>query len=253
MCGLVGFLQAPDEAELLLSQHARRMADTLIHRGPDDSGVWADATAGIALGFRRLAILDLSPTGHQPMCSSDGRYVAVFNGEIYNYRDLRIELEQCGAHFRGTSDTEVILEGASLWGAEATIPRLWGMFAIALWDRKQRTLFLIRDRLGKKPMYYAQMSDVFLFGSELKALRAHPAFRAEVNRDALAAYLRYGYIPAPYSIYQRVYKLLPGSYVVVGPGQPPTVHPYWEARQVVESGRVNRLVLSDNEAIEGLD
>jgi len=101
------------------------MADTLIHRGPDDSGVWADATAGIALGFRRLAILDLSPTGHQPMCSSDGRYVAVFNGEIYNYRDLRVELEQCGAHCRGTSDTEVILEGASLWGVEATIPRLW--------------------------------------------------------------------------------------------------------------------------------
>src|SRR5712691_2660415 len=253
MCGLVGFLQSPDEAELLLCQHARRMADTLSHRGPDDSGVWADATTGIALGFRRLAILDLSPTGHQPMCSSDGRYVAVFNGEIYNYRDLRVELEQCGAHFRGTSDTEVLLEGASRWGAEATIPRLWGMFAIALWDRKQRTLFLIRDRLGKKPMYYAQMSDVFLFGSELKALRAHPAFRAEVNRDALAAYLRYGYVPAPYSIYRGVCKLLPGSYAVVKLCQPPVIHPYWEARRVVESGRANRLVMSDSEAIEGLD
>jgi asparagine synthase (glutamine-hydrolysing) len=253
MCGLVGFLQSPDAAELRLCQHARRMADTLSHRGPDDAGVWADATAGLALGFRRLAILDLSPTGHQPMCSSDGRYVGVFNGEIYNYRDLRVELEQCGAHFRGTSDTEVIVEGASQWGVEATIPRLWGMFAIALWDRQQRTLFLIRDRVGKKPLYYAQMREVFLFGSELKALRAHPAFRAEVNRDALAAYLRYGYIPAPYSIYHRVYKLLPGSYVVVRLGQPPVIHPYWEARRVVESGRGNRLIMSDGEAIEGLD
>jgi asparagine synthase (glutamine-hydrolysing) len=229
------------------------MANTLIHRGPDDVGVWADATTGIALGFRRLAILDLSPSGHQPMCSLDGRYIVVFNGEIYNYRNLRAELEQCGSHFRGTSDTEVILEGASLWGAEATIPRLWGMFALALWDRKLQTLFLVRDRLGKKPLYYAQMNGVFLFGSELKALRVHPAFRADIDRNALAAYLRYGYIPAPYSIYQRVYKLLPGSYVVVGPGQPPTVHPYWEARQVVETGRANRLVMSENEAIEGLD
>src|SRR5215467_7765543 len=135
MCGLIGFLQSPDETELLLCQHARRMADTLTHRGPDDSGVWADATAGIALGFRRLAILDLSPTGHQPMFSADGRYAVVFNGEIYNYRDLRAELEKYGVHFRSTSDTEAILEGAALWGVEAMIPRLWGMFAIALWDR----------------------------------------------------------------------------------------------------------------------
>ena len=253
MCGLVGFLQSPDEAELLLCQHARRMADTLSHRGPDAAGVWADASAGIALGFRRLAILDLSPTGHQPMCSADDRYVAVFNGEIYNYRDLRVELEQCGARFRGTSDTEVILEGASRWGAEAIMPRLWGMFAIALWDRQQRTLFLIRDRVGKKPLYYAQMRAVFLFGSELKALRAHPAFRTEVNRDALATYLRYGYVPAPYSIYQGVYKLLPGSYAMVRFGQPPIMHPYWDARRVVESGLRNRLVMSDGEAIAGLD
>ena len=129
------------------------MADTLTHRGPDDSGAWVDPNAGIALGFRRLAILDLSPTGHQPMHSADSRYVLIFNGEIYNYRELRVELEHLGCRFRGTSDTEVILAGCSMWGVEATLPRLWGMFAIALWDRQERVLMLSRDRVGKKPLY----------------------------------------------------------------------------------------------------
>jgi asparagine synthase (glutamine-hydrolysing) len=187
------------------------------------------------------------------MHSADGRFVVIFNGEIYNYRELRDELERCGARFRGTSDTEVILEGASRWGSEQVIPRLWGMFAIALSDRQERTLLLARDRLGKKPLYYSQMEGVFLFGSELKALRAHPAFRAEIDRDALVAYTRYGYVPAPYSIYKRVQKLPPGYYASIRAGQSLKPKPYWNARRVVEQGLENRLELTDTEAIEQLD
>jgi asparagine synthase (glutamine-hydrolysing) len=236
-----------------LYEQARLMADTLRHRGPDDQGVWTDPDAGVALGFRRLSILDLSPTGHQPMSSGDGRYVVVYNGEIYNFQDLREELEKRGAHFRGTSDTEVLLEGCSCWGPEATIPRLWGMFAIALWDRQERTLLLARDRLGKKPLYYWQDGATFLFGSELKALRAHPSFSAEIDRDALAAYLRFGYVPAPLCIYRNAHKLPQGCMAVVHAGHPPETRPYWDARQVVRDGLRGRLDLSDGEAADQLD
>lgn len=253
MCGITGFWQNPTSDEITLRQRAIDMASILSHRGPDDSGIWCDPDTGLAFGFRRLAILDLSPTGHQPMHSTDGRFVVIFNGEIYNYRELRDELERCGTRFRGTSDTEVILEGASRWGSEQVIPRLWGMFAIALWDRQERTLLLARDRLGKKPLYYSQMEGVFLFGSELKALRAHPAFHAEIDRDALVAYMRYGYVPAPYSIYKRVQKLPPGHYASIRAGQSLKPEPYWNARRVVEQGLENRLELTDIEAIEQLD
>jgi asparagine synthase (glutamine-hydrolysing) len=253
MCGLTGYWQTPGAPEWAMCEQVKCMADTVTHRGPDDSGAWVDPAAGIALGFRRLAILDLSPTGHQPMFSADGRYVVIFNGEIYNYRDLRAELEQRGIRFRGSSDTEVILEGCSIWGPEATIPRLWGMFALALWDRQERVLILARDRVGKKPMYYTQMNDAFIFGSELKALRAHPAFQAEIDRDALALYLRFGYVPSPHSIYQGVHKLPPGHYAVVREARRPELHCYWDARRVVETGLARQLNLSDAEAIEGLD
>lgn len=253
MCGITGFLQTRGEGEAQMCQTVSRMMDTLVHRGPDDSGAWVDPAAGIALGFRRLAILDLSPTGHQPMFSLDGRYVLIFNGEVYNYRDLRAELEGLGHRFRGTSDTEVILAGACQWGAEVVIPRLWGMYAFALWDRQARTLILVRDRLGKKPMYYAQVNGVLLFGSELKALRAHPVFQPEVDRDVLALYLRHGYVPAPYAIYQGVRKLPAGCYAVIRAGQSPAVHHYWNARQVVECGLSQRLSLSDREAVAQLD
>ncbi len=253
MCGLTGFWQTAGDGEATLCQRVKHMMDTIVHRGPDDEGAWVDAEAGIALGFRRLAILDLSPTGHQPMFSANGRYAIIFNGEIYNYRDLRAELEGRGARFRGASDTEVILEGAVQWGVEAIIPRLWGMFAIALWDRQERALWLARDRVGKKPMYYARMNGAFLFGSELKALRAHPAFEAETDRDALALYLRYGYVPSPHSIYRGVHKLPPGCYAVVREGQQPEIRCYWDARQVVEFGLTQRLSISDGEAVEGLD
>jgi asparagine synthase (glutamine-hydrolysing) len=253
MCGLTGYWQPRGESESILYLQVEQMADTLTHRGPDDSGVWVDPAAGIAFGFRRLSILDLSPTGHQPMISSDQRYVIVFNGEIYNYLELRKELEQLGRHFRGSSDTEVILEACSAWGIAAAIPRLWGMFAIALWDKHEKTLVLARDRLGKKPLYYGQMGRVFMFGSELKALRAHPDFRSEIDRDALTLYLRHGYVPAPHSIYKNVKKLPQGYLAILRPEGSLILKPYWEARQVIECGLADPLKLSDAEAVDELE
>jgi len=252
MCGITGFVSLHDNA--FISKEAfSGMIGSLTHRGPDDQGMWFDDKAGVAFGFRRLSIIDLSPNGHQPMHSGDGRYVIIFNGEIYNYLELRKELEQLGHSFRGSSDTEVILEGCSAWGAESTIPRLWGMFAIAIWDRNDRVLLLARDRLGKKPLYYGQMDGVLMFGSELKALRAHPAFRSEIDHEALTLYLRHGYIPAPYSIYQNIRKLPQGFIAILRSDQPLKLQPYWEARQVIESGLRDPLRIADSEAVEELE
>jgi asparagine synthase (glutamine-hydrolysing) len=164
------------------------MTSCLLHRGPDDAGVWVDEEAGVALGHRRLSIVDLSPLGHQPMEARGGRYMVAFNGEIYNFPELRRELEGKGHRFRGHSDTEVLLASVEEWGVEASLRRFVGMFAFALWDRAERTLILCRDRLGEKPLFYGWSGGVFLFGSELKALRAHPRWRGEVDRDALALY-----------------------------------------------------------------
>jgi asparagine synthase (glutamine-hydrolysing) len=234
------------------------MADQLIHRGPDDSGVWVDAEAGVALGFRRLAIVDLSPAGHQPMTSSSGRYVIVFNGEVYNFGELRKELESRGHAFRGRSDTEVMLEAVSEWGLEAAVKKFVGMFAFALWDRRERVLHLVRDRLGIKPLYCGWQGKTFLFGSELKALRAHPDFDPEINRDALALYLRYGYIPQPYSIYQGIRKLPPGHILSLGAGAQTPLElsqtaSYWSAQEVYENGAANPWRGSEDEAVEELD
>src|SRR5215210_3883336 len=216
MCGITGFRNTTlqQSADEMLAT-TRRMSDTLLHRGPDDEGAWADAAAGIALGFRRLSIIDLSPEGHQPMASADGRYVLIFNGEIYNFRELRRELEANGHGFRGHSDTEVMLAAFTEWGFERAIKLFNGMFALALWDKRERVLYLTRDRLGEKPLYYGFAGETFLFGSELKALRAHPDFRAEIDRDALALFLRYNYIPAPYSIYRNIYKLPPATFIAL--------------------------------------
>ena len=243
MCGIAGVWQPRVTDCDGLREPVRRMASSLRHRGPDDAGEWADPAAGVALGFRRLAILDLSPTGHQPMISHDGRFVTVFNGEIYNHRDLRATLEKSAVRFRGTSDTEVILEACSAWGVKAAVPRLWGMFAIAIWDRRDRVLTLARDRIGKKPLYYGYSGDTFLFGSELKAIRAFPGFAGEIDRDALLLYLRFGYLPAPHSIYRGIAKLPQGTIATVRPGEAPRIEPYWQARQVVEEGLANRLDL----------
>ncbi len=213
MCGIAGIFDPGTSTTAIdLAAAAGAMATELQHRGPDDAGVWVDPAAGIGLGFRRLAILDLSPAGNQPMVSADGRYVIAFNGEIYNHLDLRPELERHNrTTFHGHSDTETILAGFVAWGIEATIRRSVGMFAIAVWDRVARALTLIRDRLGEKPLYYGWAGPTFLFGSELDALRAHPAFAPEINRDALALYYRHRYVSFTYSIYRGVYKLPPGS------------------------------------------
>ena len=240
MCGLAGFLEA---ARALPSEELHaivgRMAGTVRHRGPDAGGAWVDPSAGVAFGFRRLAILDLSEGGSQPMVSACGRYVTVFNGEIYNFRALRARLEAAGHVFRGHSDTEVMLAAFTAWGVEAALPRLNGMFAFAVWDRAARVLRLARDRVGEKPLYYGWAGRSFLFGSELKVLRAHPAFRAEIDRSALALYLRHKYVPAPFSIYAGVRKLPPGTLLTLAldaPGQLPEPRPYWSAREVAETG-----------------
>ena len=258
MCGLTGFLDKrgafpADEAGALVA----RMQQTMFLRGPDDGGEWVDPAAGIALGFRRLAIVDLSPAGHQPMASASERYVIAFNGEVYNSERLRKELSEAGLSpaFRGHSDTEVMLACFEAWGVEAAVKKFIGMFAIALWDRQERTLHLIRDRLGVKPLYYGLFGNTLLFGSELKPFRAHPAFKREVDRDALTLLLRHNYIPAPYSIYKSVRKLLPGTILTIlscdDAEREPV--PYWSAKEVAERGVANQFEGGDEEAIEQLD
>lgn len=261
MCGVAGFLGTPGAASRdELQRTVARMAEALRHRGPDDGGTWVDAEAGMALGHRRLSVVDLSPAGHQPMPSACGRYVIAFNGEIYNFRALRRELEARaeggGAAFRGHSDTEVMLAAISRWGVETALTRFNGMFAFALWDRAARRLHLGRDRLGEKPLYYGWIGRTFLFGSELKALRAHPDFEADVDRDALSLYLRYNCIPAPHSIYRGVYKLPPGTTLTVEASDRasrPAPVPYWSARVVAARGAAASFTGSAEDAIARLD
>ena len=256
MCGISGFL---DTSRRRGTEELRDivlgMANTLRHRGPDDFGAWVDAATGIALGHRRLSILDLSPLGHQPMHSASGRYALSFNGEIYNFRALRSELEDLGHTFRGHSDTEVMLACFSQWGVHQAVKRFNGMFAFALWDREERLLHLARDRFGEKPLHYGWLGKTFVFASELKAVRAHPDFEADIDRDVLALYFRYGYIPAPYSIYRGVSKVLPGTVLTIAPetGSHPTVTPYWSVRAVAEQGSANPFTGTETEAVARLD
>lgn len=237
MCGITGFYNMGRGLTSDSDVHLQQMTDALVHRGPDDSGTWLDRTAGVALGHRRLSILDLSPQGHQPMRSRSGRFVLVFNGEIYNHAEVRGRLDSLGERsWRGTSDTEVLLEAIEEWGLRDTLQECVGMFALALWDREDRSLQLARDRLGEKPLYYGWSRGTFLFGSELKALQRHPSWSGEVDRDALGSYLQRGYVPGPLSIYRGIRKLSPGSVVAFSattqPGDLPAPHPYWSARTV---------------------
>ena len=256
MCGISGFL---DTSRRRGTEELRDivlgMANRLRHRGPDDSGAWVDAATGIALGHRRLSILDLSPLGHQPMHSASGRYALSFNGEIYNFKALRGKLEDLRHSFRGHSDTEVMLACFSQWGVHQAVKRFTGMFAFALWDREERLLHLARDRFGEKPLYYGWMGKTFLFASELKGLRTHPDFKADIDRDALALYFRYGYIPAPYSIYRGCSKVLPGTVLTMAPetGSAPTVIPYWSVRAIAEQGNANPFTGTETEAVARLD
>ena len=258
MCGVVGFMDVSHHLNSdELAATVTRLTNTLTHRGPDDFGVWVDADVGLALGHRRLSIIDLSPCGHQPMDSADGRYVTVFNGEIYNFRDIRRQLEaQQSIAFRGHSDTEVALAAISRWGVAGALERFNGMFAIAIWDRRERVLYLARDRMGEKPMYYGWMDGVFLFGSELKALRAHPAFRSEIHLGSLALYLRHNYIPGPHSIYKGISKLQPGTFVALklsdGKSEP-TPTAYWSLRRVAECGVADPFTGTASDLVDALD
>lgn len=227
------------------------MAETLVHRGPDAGGTWVDDGAGVGLGHRRLSVIDLSPAGAQPMVSSCGRYVLCYNGEIYNADELRPLLADQGRTFRGHSDTEVIVEGCAAWGVRSTVERLIGMFAFALWDRQERRLSLVRDRLGIKPLYWSSTADGLLFGSELKALCAHRACPRAIDRDAVAAFLRLAYIPAPHTIYRGVAKLEPGCVLTLeGDGAGPVIERFWSLAEQVRAGRAAPFVGSDGEAVE---
>ena len=259
MCGLAGYFsgQWPGDEGL---PTLVRMTATLTHRGPDSDGHWLDADAGIALGHRRLAIVDLSPAGAQPMQSPCGRYVIAFNGEIYNHGVLRTELDKLGrvGAWRGHSDTETLLAGFEAWGIQATVERAVGMFAFAVWDRQARTLTLGRDRLGEKPLYYGWQgrgsSAVFLFGSELKALRTHPAFAATIDRDALCLYMRHMAVPSPHSIYQGIRKLPPGTLLTVS-RQLPDAQPlaYWSGVAVAERGVAHPFTGTPDQAVNALE
>ena len=238
------------------------MALAIRYRGPDDAGAWVDAEAGIALGHRRLSIIDLSPAGHQPMLSSCGRFVLAFNGEIYNHLVLRSELEKSGVSpvWRGHSDTETLLAGFAAWGVEATLQRSVGMFSIALWDKVEGCLTLARDRFGEKPLYYGWVSSAFgqafLFGSELKALHAYPGFDNPISRGALALFMRHCTVPAPYSIYEDVFKLQPGVILNLRKkdfaGRSPSLEPYWQLTDAVHKGQSD-LILDEKEAITNLE
>ncbi|WP_210546244.1 asparagine synthase (glutamine-hydrolyzing) [Rhodoferax sp. PAMC 29310] len=261
MCGFVGFLgglatqgQLGDESMLT------RMADTIANRGPDDAGFWSDGEQRVGFGHRRLAIVDLSPAGHQPMASGSGRYVIAFNGEIYNHLDCRAALAAAGKEvsWRGHSDTESLLAGFDAWGIQGTVERCVGMFAFAVWDKQTRTLTLGRDRLGEKPLYYGWQGQgknaTFLFGSELKALKSHPAFTAGIDRNALCLLMRHNYIPAPYSIYQGIAKLEPGCLLTVSLLQPiPVVARYWSAAEVAVAGCATPFAGTPAQAVDALE
>jgi len=285
VCGFCGFVgRGVDRAPLV--SLLRRMTDQIAHRGPDDEGIWTDEQATVALGHRRLSILDLSASGHQPMASASGRYLIVFNGEVYNHAELRLALEadlriasalsseladgvraatalplvdgRGTVGWRGHSDTEVMLAAFERWGVEASLKRFVGMFAFAVWDRQERALFLARDRLGEKPLYFGWAGGVFLFGSELKALRAHSSWRGEVDRDALALLMRHNYIPGTYSIYREVRKLPPGTFLRLSWDQArlkelPEPVAYWSVHEALARGRSDPFQGNDQEAIGILD
>ena len=255
MCGFAGCLSVNP-----LNNHdsiniVKSMTSAIDHRGPDDSGEWVDVESGIALGHRRLSVLDLSPAGHQPMVSASGRFVLIYNGEIYNHIELRKELPHHS--WRGHSDTETLLAAFEEWGVESAIKKAVGMFSLALWDRHVRELFLVRDRMGEKPLYYGWQGGTFLFGSELKALTCHASFQAKINRNAIQLLLQNGYIPAPHSIYEGVYKLPPGTLLRINPSERSNIclfpKAYWSFQEVVTNGKKNPYMGTEDEAVKELE
>ena len=257
MCGICGFFNPHHLASKEWMQSvSHQMTDALVHRGPDDVGVWTDTKRGIALGHRRLSIQDLSSEGHQPMTSACGRFVMSYNGEIYNFKEIRKKLELDGFQFRGHSDTEVLLGALSEWGLEKTLENILGMFALGLWDKDQESLTLVRDPVGKKPLYYGWGQDTFFFGSELKALRAHPKFNQPIDADALGLFITYSWVPSPYCIYQGIRKLPPGHLVTIHSHSTldnTIPRSYWSAHTVAENGEQHPFTGSLEEATDELD
>lgn len=261
MCGITGVLFGCARGSAF--DIVTRMAEQIVHRGPDGQGEWIDTDVGIGLAHRRLAVLDISPAGHQPMVSASGRFVIVYNGEIYNYLAIRRELDAknlAPEKWRGHSDTEVILAAIEAWGVETATKHFVGMFAIAVWDRQEKKLFLVRDRIGEKPIYYGLVEGDFVFASELKAFRCHPGWKDYINRDAITLYLRHNYIPTPYTIYSNVFKLVPGTILNINKEDIVSRKsiedfkpaPYWSAREIAEIGVAHPITGSDDEAVEKL-
>lgn len=252
MCGFAGYWSignlSIDDDEVLL----RNMGQAIFNRGPDSSGVWSCQDKSLGFIHRRLAIVDLSEAGHQPMVSNNGRYTITYNGEVYNHELIRAELEQIEPRiWRGHSDTETLLSAIEQWGLKTTLEKATGMYALALWDNHSNTLQLARDRFGEKPLYYGWQQDCFLFGSQLNALRAHPAFKPEINRDSITLLLRHNYIPAPYSIYQQIFKLMPGTILTLNADKQISTESYWSVRDVmaksattIDTSSVDQLLLN---------
>jgi asparagine synthase (glutamine-hydrolysing) len=252
MCGIAGLFDLrPSPREAKPASRAQQMADSMIYRGPDGFGAWGDAASGIGLAHRRLAIVDLSPTGAQPMHSEDGRFVITYNGEVYNFQDLRVELVALGHTFRGTSDTEVMLAAFMQWGVADAVKRFVGMFAFAVFDRRERRLNLVRDRVGVKPLYWTIQDGTLLFGSELRALMAHPAFQRNVDPDAIAAVVAYSYVPSPATVFRDVHKLQPGAILSITAGGVPMIDRYWRIEDVAAARGTAKH--DAGEAVDALD
>ena len=257
MCGITGFIGNIDE----MNKTIHEMSNTLIHRGPDSAGIWLDESSGIALGHRRLAIQDLSSAGHQPMKSHSGRYIICFNGEIYNHfkiRDQIAKITKNKINWRGRSDTETFVTAIESIGLESTLASIKGMFALSIWDKKEKLLTLARDRMGEKPLYYGFVNNSLVFGSELKAIRRFPRFNNNISRDALLRYFRHSYIPAPFSIYENIYKLESASYIQFklkekGVTNQPTISkPFWSFKETLQNAQSNQFtnILEANESLE---
>ncbi|HEX7754825.1 MAG TPA: asparagine synthase (glutamine-hydrolyzing) [Niabella sp.] len=252
MCGITGFINKKSFDSVASQEVIMAMANKIAHRGPDDAGYWLNEEDGLAFGHRRLSIIDLSQAGHQPMMSESGNYVIIFNGEIYNHLEIRDEIAK--AHWRGTSDTETLLAGIELWGLKKVLEKATGMFAIALWDKKNKTLSLARDRIGEKPLYYGWNNGIFFFGSELKSFTSHPSFAASVNIESLAYYAQHGFVSGVESIYDGIKRVVPGSIVVINANtEIVSNEPYWSLDNVVSDSVNTRFKGTAQEAIEELE
>lgn len=254
MCGIVGFFRVGKQLHTGADDELLQMCQTLVRRGPDSFGCWSDPDRGIALAHRRLAIQDLSEHGHQPMQSKSGRYVIVYNGEIYNFLEIKLALEKKQLSLKGHSDTEIILAAIDTWGIKPALEKFIGMFAFALWDKESSTLTLARDRMGEKPLYYGWQNDTFLFGSELKALQPHRDWQNKVDRDALILLTKHNFIPAPYSIFKNIKKLLPGSYLTLNlQDKSEVIDEYWSYKSCYHHGQRDPLTSSSEEIVNGLE